>query len=467
MSPLQPEPQIRKQTIPRQTNGGVTPLSFGQQRMWFLQQLDPTSPVYNTYHTSRVRSALNVAALRKAFETIVARHEVLRAIIQVIDGKPCQITNEEWTYEFPCIDLREYSSEAPEGVAREIARQEAKTPFDLSQGPLFRAKLLRLDDEDHVLLVSMHHIISDGWPFGVLHREIRVLYQAFDSGGSSPLPALPLQYGDYAFWQHDFIQGTRLEKLLKYWSRQLSHLTPLELPTDRIRPSMPTLKGGRQRFSIGKVLTARLKGWYQEEGVTLFTTLLPCFKVLLFRYSGQADIAVGTAIHSRMYKEIEPLIGMFVNTLVLRSDLSGNPSFRELLQRVRNTCKDAFANQELPFDKLVDVLQPERDMSRNPLFQAAIVFQNTSDQFLELPGLAVSPFESSSTGPSQLGNDTSKFDLTLTLRESDGEIHGMMEYSTDLFDSTTIRRMVAHFQALIEGVVEDPAQRLSRISLLD
>jgi len=338
MGTLQSKPQLRKQTIPRQTTGGVTPLSFGQQRMWFLQQLDPTSPVYNTYRTWRVRGALNVEALQKAFETIVARHEVLRAVIQVIDGKACQITNVEWTFPFPCLDLREYSSEAPEIVAKEITRQEAKTPFDLSQGPLFRATLLRLDDEDHVVLISMHHIITDGWSFGVLYREISVLYQAFEGGGSSPLPDLPLQYGDYALWQQDFIQGTRLEKLFTYWSRQLSHLTPLQLPTDRIRSSMPSFKGERQGFSIGKALTAKLKGWYQQEGVTLFTTLLTCFNILLFRYSGQADIAVGTVKHNRMYQEVEPLIGMFMNTLVLRSDLSDNPSFRELLQRVRNTC---------------------------------------------------------------------------------------------------------------------------------
>ena len=369
-------------------------------------------------------------------------------------------------FSFHCIDLRENSSEAPEIVAREITRQEAKTPFDLSQGPLFRARLLRLDDEDHVLLISVHHIITDGWSFGVLYREISALYQAFEAGGSSPLPDLPLQYGDYAIWQHDFIRGSRQEKLLTYWRRQLSHLSPLQLPTDRIRSSMPTYKGEREGFSIGKALTAELKGWYQQEGVTLFTALLTCFNVLLFRYSGQADITVGTVKHNRLYKEIEPLIGMFMNTLVLRSDLSANPSFRELLQRVRNTCKDAFAHQELPFDRLVDELQPEREMSRNPLFQVAITYQNTPGQLLELPGLAISPFESSDIGPYQSGNDTAKFDLTLTLLESDGEIQGMMEYSTDLFDRATIRRMVGHLQTLIEAVVADPDQRIGEIPLL-
>lgn len=359
--------------------------------MWFLQQLDPASPVYNTYRTWRVRGALNVAALRKTFETIVARHEVLSGVIKVIDGKACQIINEEGSFQFPRIDLRESSSEDSETVAREITRQESKTPFDLSQGPLFRAKLLRLDDEDHVLLISVHHIITDGWSFGVLYREIRELYQAFDGGGSSPLPALPLQYGDYAVWQHDHIRGARQEKLLGYWSKQLSRLTPLQLPTDRTRSSMPTYKGEREGFTIGKALTAELKSWYQKEGVTLFTALLTCLNVLLFRYSGRTDITVGTVKHNRLYKEIEPLIGMFMNTLVLRSDLSANPSFRELLQRVRTTCKDAFAHQELPFDRLVDELQPEREMSRNPLFQVAISYQNTPGQLLELPGLAVSP----------------------------------------------------------------------------
>jgi amino acid adenylation domain-containing protein len=434
--------------------------------MWFLQQLDPACPVYNTYRIWRVRGALNVADLRKAFETIVERHEVLRGVIQVIDGKAYQVTNEEGTFQFPCIDLRESASRDPETAAREISRQEAKAPFDLSRGPLFRAKLLQLDDEEHVLLISVHHIITDGWSFGVLYREISTLYQAFDGGDSSPLPDLPIQYGDYAIWQHDFIRGPHQEELLTYWKRQLSHLSPLQLPTDRIRSSMPTYKGEREGFSIGRALTAELKSRYQKEGVTLFTALLTCFNVLLFRYTGQADITVGTVKHNRLYKEIEPLIGMFMNTLVLRSDLSANPSFRELLQRVRKTCKDAFAHQELPFDRLVDVLQPEREMSRNPLFQVAISYQNTPGNLLELPGLAVSPFEASDIGPYQSGNDTAKLDLTLTLLESDDDIQGMMEYSTDLFDRATIRRMVDHFQTLIEEVVANPDQRISEIPLL-
>ena len=252
MSPLQSKPQPPKQTIRRQTKSGVTPLSFGQQRMWFLQQLDPECPVYNTYRIWRVRGALNVAALRKAFETIVERHEVLRGVIQVIDGKAYQVTNEDWTFQFPCIDLRESASEAPETAAREIARQEAKTPFDLSRGPLFRVTLLRLDDEDHVVLISMHHIITDGWSFGVLYREISTLYQAFEGGGSSPLPDLPLQYGDYALWQQDFIQRTRLEKLFTYWRRQLADWIPLQLPTDRIRTSLSTFKGERQGRTLPK-----------------------------------------------------------------------------------------------------------------------------------------------------------------------------------------------------------------------
>ena len=284
--------------------------------MWFLQQLDPDSPVYNIYWIWRVRGALNVAALGKAFETIVERQEVLRGVIQVIDGKAYQVTNEEWAFQFPCSDLRESACKDPETAAREISRQEAKTPFDLSRGPLFRAKLLRLGDEDHVLLIIVHHIITDGWSFGVLYREISALYQAFEGRSSSPLPDLPIQYGDYAIWQHDFIRGARQEELLSYWRRQLSHLSPLQLPTDRIRSSMPTYKGEREGFSIGRALTAELKIWYQKEGVTLFTALLTCFNVLLFRYTGQADITVGTVKHNRLYKEIEPLIGMFMNSLV-------------------------------------------------------------------------------------------------------------------------------------------------------
>ena len=447
---LQRKPKLWRQTITPKMSSGVTPLSFEQQRLWFLDQIDPKNPVYNSYRAWRLCGSLNREALRKAFETIVARHEVLRAVIQVVDGKACQVTNKEWAFQFPCIDLRTYSSQLLELTSKEITYQESKTPFDLSQGPLFRAKLLRLDDEDHVLLISMHHIISDGWSFGILHREIGTLYEAFENGDSSPSPELPLQFGDYALWQKEWFQGTRLDKLLSYWKPQLSNLTPLHLPTDHPRPSKSTYKGSRLGFTIGKGMTTKLKDLSQHERVTLFMTLVACFKILLYRYSGQEDIVVGIPIHNRKYREVEPLIGMFVNTLVLRSDLSGNPSFRELLQRVRDTSLGAYEHQALPFDKLVAELQPERDASRNPLFQVALVYQDTSDQPFELPGLTIDPFETSSVGPFQNGNDTSKFDLTLTLCEMDGEIQGMMEYSTDLFEAGTIRRMVNHFHTLLE-----------------
>jgi amino acid adenylation domain-containing protein/non-ribosomal peptide synthase protein (TIGR01720 family) len=466
MSLLQSKPQLPQQTIPRQTNGGVTPLSFGQQRMWFFQQLDPVSPLYNTYRTWRVRGALNVEALQKAVQTIVARHSVLRAVIQVVDGKPCQVTDDTSAFELPVVDLRGSTFEAAEIVCKEEIQQAAKAPFDLSRGPLFRATLWRLDDEDYVLLVSMHHIITDGWSFGVLYREISVLYQAFESGDSSPLPDLLLQYGDYALWQHDFLQGTRLENLLTYWRGQLADLTPLQLPTERIRTALSSFKGERQGFSLANALTAQLKRLSQQEGVTLFTMLLTCFKVLLFRYADQTDIAVGTMKHNRTRKEVEPLIGMFMNTLVLRSDLSDNPGFRELLQDVRKTCLDAYTHQELPFDRLVDDLHPERELGQNPLFQVAIIYHNTPDQTFRLPDLEIRPFEFSDVGPYQLGNDTSKFDLTLTLVQSDGEIQGMMEYSTDVFNRTSIGRMIGHLQTLIESVVANPEQRIGELSLM-
>ena len=434
--------------------------------MWFLHQLDPHNPVYNTYRAWRLKGVLNLEALRKALQAVVTRHEVLRLAIQVVDGQPYQVTNEAWTFQFPCIDLRTYSSQPPELTSKEIVRQEAQRPFDLSQDPLFRVKLLRLNEEDHVLLINLQHMISDGWSFGVLHREISTLYEAFETGDISPLPELPLQYGDYALWQKEWFQGTRLEKLLSYWKPNLSNLPTLQMPTDRPRPSKTTYKGARLGFTIGKSLTAQLKELSQREHVTLFMTLLACFKILLCRYSSQEDIVVGTPIHNRMLREVEPLIGMFVNTLVLRSDLSGNPSFRDLLHRVRNTCLGAYDHQALPFDKLVDELQPERDLSRNPMFQVALAYQNTPDQFFELPGLTVDPFETSSVGPFQNGNDTSRFDLTLTLLEMGEEIQGMLEYSTDLFDSTTIRRMVSHFQILVEGVVQDPNQRIAHLPLM-
>ena len=466
MKPLRAKPHLPQQSIPRKTNGSVIPLSYGQQRMWFLQKLAPLSPFYNQYQTWRLRGALNVEAFEKALQTIVARHRVLRTVIQVVDGKACQVTDDTFSFALPVVDLRGCSSETAEAVCQERIQQEIRTPFDLSRGPLFRPKLYQLDDEDFVFLECIHHIIYDGWSRGVLYREFSVLYQAFNNGEAPALPDLPLQYEDYALWQHDFLQGTQLENLLIYWKRRLADLTPLQLPTDRVRTALPTFKGGRQGFRLGNALTAQLKRLSQQEGVTLFTTLLTCFQVLLFRYSGQTDIAVGTSKHNRTHKEVEPLIGLFMNTLVLRSDLSANPNFRELLQQVRNTCRGAYAHQELPFIRLVDELHPERELGRNPLFQVAIVYHNTPDQTLTLPGLEVSSFALGDSGPYQVGNDTSKLDLTLTLVQSDGEIQGMMEYSTDVFERTTIGRMMVHLQTLIEGVVADPDQRIGEYPLM-
>ena len=442
----------------RASRSDSLPLSFAQQRLWFLDQLDPGSPVYNIPASIRVRGLLNAAALEQSFNEIVRRHEALRTTFAVVDGSSVQVIAPTMTVSLPIVDLSELTQTEREAQALRLATEEAQRPFDLTRGPLVRVSLLRLHDEDHILLLTMHHIVSDGWSVSVLFRELAALYEAFSTRKPSPLPELPIQYADFAVWQREWLQGGVLEEQLSYWKKQLSGAPAmLELPMDRPRPAVQTFQGARQSVLLPKSILKGLNELSRQEGVTLFMTLLAAFQTLLARYTNQEDIVVGSPIAYRNRAEIEGLIGFFVNTLVLRTDVSGDPSFRELLGRVREVALGAYAHQDMPFETLVEQLQPERSLSHAPLFQVMFVLQNAREE-LGLSNLTLSPLA--------VDNLTSKFDLTLFMWEESEGLRAVFEYNTDLSETATIKRMLAHFQTLLEGIVADPEQRLATLPLL-
>ncbi|MEI2581295.1 amino acid adenylation domain-containing protein [Scytonema sp. PRP1] len=445
------------QSITRQANRQSAPLSFAQARLWFLAQLEPDSAAYNVVDAMQLQGNLNVDVLQQSLDAIVAHHEVLRTNFIAEDGNPVQVIREPQSVELKVIDLMDCPDERTTVVQR--LQQEAQRPFNLSSDLMLRACLLQISPQEHILQLVMHHIATDGWSMGVLFEQLTTLYQAFLEGRRNPLPELPIQYGDYAVWQRQWLSGEVVEKQLKYWKQQLAGATPaLELPTDRPRPPVQTRQGAKQFFVLPKNLSVSLSLLSRQEGVTLFMTLLAAFQTLLYRYSGQQDILVGSPTAGRNREEIEGLIGFFVNTLVLRTDLSGNPSFRELLQRVRSQGMSAYANQDLPFEKLVEELQPERSLSYHPLFQVMFVLQNVPRQTLELPGLSICALE--------VDNFASQFDLTLSIEETEQGLRGVWEYSTDLFEADTIRRMSGHFQTLLEEVTANPQQHVNKLPLL-
>src|SRR6266404_4273153 len=327
-------------SIPARQNQAPAPLSFAQQRLWFLDQLEPERSIYNMTHGVRLQGPLNVEALRSALNTIVNRHEVLRTTIDVVDGNPIQVIHQDESVCLPMIDLSEAPELQRQDELHSCLRNEFQRPFDLSRDLMLKATLVRLDPAQHILLLMTHHIASDGWSSGILWQELAALYGAYLRGEANPLPELPIQYADYAEWQRQWLQGEVLERQLSYWKKQLFGVSALELPTDRSRPAVQTYRGSRQSLELSKELTQRLKALSRKEGLTLFMTLLAAFQTLLYRYSGQEDIAVGSPIAGRTRSETEGLIGFFVNTLVLRADLSGNPSFREVLHRVRQRSEE-------------------------------------------------------------------------------------------------------------------------------
>jgi amino acid adenylation domain-containing protein len=434
------------------------PLSFAQQRLWFLEQIEGELTAYNMPFGWRLCGPLNTEALRRALETVVRRHEPLRTTFELVDGEPVQVIQTIERLELPLEDLRGLATnkQAAEIVMRSGA--EAERPFDLTRDLMLRASLLHLGEDEHVLMLTMHHIASDGWSLRVLWRELEALYDANCRGTDPDLPDLAVQYADYALWLRNELQGQRLEWLVQYWREQLEGTSALELPTNRPRPPVSTYRGARHAFELHEELVDQLKSLSQREGVTLHMTLLAAFQTLLARYSGQEDISVGTSIAGRTHSELEGLIGFFVNTLVLRTDLSGDPTFRDLLGRVREVSLGAYDHQDLPFEKLVEELQPQRDLSRSPLVQVLFQLLNFSDKDLALLGLEMSRLPSSS--------ERVRFDLEMYLWQQARNVRGVIIYSTDLFEAATIERMVGHFVTLLEGVVADADQRFSELPLL-
>jgi len=447
------------QPIKRVSRDGDLPLSFAQERLWFINQLEPDSPGYNVPLTVRLKGRLQIEALERTLSEIVRRHEVLRTTFSLVEGRPVQVIASPEPLTVLQIDLSEFSAEQRELEVSRLAAEDMKRPLGLSQPPLLRATVVKLSEEDHVVLLMTHHIVNDNWSMGVLMHEVAILYGAFSSGKESPLPELPIQYADYAVWQRECLQADELDALLAYWKKQLGGvLSPVKLPIDRPRTAAQTFRGARQTLRLPQAMTDALTKLSQEEGVTLFMTMLAGFQTLLHFYSGQEDILIGSPIANRTHIETEGLIGFFVNMLVLRTNLSGNPTFRELLGRVREVTLGAYTHQDLPFEKLVQELQWERDLSRQPLFQAVFALQNAPTGGLELPGLTSSQFATET--------NTTRFDLMVTVSRSEQQMVASFHYDVDLFDEATITRMRWHFEKLLGSIVARPDTRLNSLDLL-
>nr|AXN93627.1 PuwA [Symplocastrum muelleri NIVA-CYA 644] len=453
------DPEDSNQKIVSVPKDRPIPLSFAQARLWFLDQLVGASSTYNIPTALEISGNLNVTALEQTLAEIVRRHEVLRTSFYQINDTPVQAIDPKATITLPVVDLQELPDNERLAQAQHLATLEAHKPFLLDRAPLIRATLLRLSETSHVLLTTIHHIVADGWSMGILIQELSALYPAFCAGSPSPLPELPIQYADFSVWQRQWLSGKVLETKLNYWRQKLAGATPLlELPTDRLRPTVETFRGGCLPFNFNSSLTQELVTLSQQLGTTLFMTLQAAFVTLLYRYSDQEDILIGTPIANRNRTEIEPLIGFFVNTLVLRNNLKGNPTFKELLAQVRQVALEAYEHQDVPFEQIVEALQPERSLDHNPLFQVMFVLQNAPQGNLELPGLTLIPWDA--------GTVTAKRDLTLTLVEDEQALMGSWEYNSDLFDETTILQMADHFETLLSAIVANPEQRIAQLPLL-
>jgi hypothetical protein len=446
----------KDQSIPRRSDAGACPLSFAQERLWFTVQWANEQGVYNIPMVFRVRGALDFGALERSLNEIVRRHEVLRTSFAVTDEQPQQVVAAPAWFAIPVIDLRELAGGVREAEAHRLASEQAQQAFDLSKGPMLRMLVLKLGTDEHGLIFTMHHILSDEWSIKVLINEVSALYQAFSKGASATLAELPIQYADYAVWQRQLLQGETLERLLAYWRQQLGGTLPvLNLPTDKPRPAEQTFRGATQVFRVPLEVSGALKDPQRHEGVTLFMSLLAAFAGLLYCHTGQEDIVVGTDVANRNRIETEALIGFFTNQLALRIDLSGDVSFRELLARVREVTLGAYAHQDLPFERLVKALQPKRDPARSPLFQVKFVLQNDPPIELDLEGLTLSPMS--------FDNPTAKFDLLMTVINQKQELTGSLEYNTDLWNHGTIAAMLKSFEVLLARVVSDPDVRLSEL----
>jgi amino acid adenylation domain-containing protein len=448
-SPIEPVSRDRK-----------LPLSFAQQRLWFQEELARGTSTLHIDLEMSLKGPLNQAALEQTFSEISRRHENFRTSFPVIDGEPVQVVQPPARVSIPTVDLSKLNEAERESVEAKLAETALARPFDLETGPLVRLALIRHSEQEHTVQCMLHHIVSDGWSRGVLIREVSSLYEAFGSGEPSPLPELKVQYADYAVWQRERLQGEALERELEFWKDQLAGAPPLlDLPTDRPRPPVQTYRGAAETFSLSPDLSRRLKALSQQKGTTMFMLLLAAFQTLLYRYTNEEDIVVGTTVANRERSEIEPLIGFFVNMLALRADCSGNPPFLQLLDQVRETTLKAYAHQSVPFEKLIQELRPKRNPGYLPLFQAVFTFQNQptlmdmtlSDLTLSVPQREVT---------------TTQIDLLFDMDEISGGLQGGVQYNRDLFDRTTILRMIEHFQSLLTAIAADPQQRLSELPML-
>lgn len=445
--------------IERRPETSEPPLSFAQERLWFMDQLNPNSAFYNIPTAARVTGPLEFNVLQRALNEVVRRHEVLRTTFPATQGKPMQLVHPGGEHTIVLEDLSDLPDSRRESQARKRAMAEASQPFDLATGPLLRARVLRLGQEDHVVLLTVHHIVFDGWSAAIFLRELATLYTAFLRDVPSPLRDLPIQYADFSLWQREWLAGEVLQQQLAYWREQLADVPTLDLPTDHRRPDAPSLRGARHSFRLPRELMRGLQNLSEQEGSTLFMSLLAGFQALLSRYSGQHDIAVGSPIAGRQRTDLEGLIGFFVNTLVMRTNLSGDPSFRELLRRVRDVCLGAYAHQDVPFEKLVQELKPRRFAGRSPLFQVLIVLQNTPSAATEAPG---------GLRMQRIGQErgTAKFDLELMIRAGDDSLGCTFEYALDLFEASTVERMAGHLTRLFEEAVRQPDRPLSQLTIL-
>ncbi len=450
-----------RQVIRRREKRELAPVSYNQQGLWLLNQLMQGAPIYHTPTAARLTGNLDVAALQNALKSIVARHDALRTTFKIEDGTPMQMVSDA-PLDVPLIDLTKWNESDREAEALRILRDEARRPFDLARGPLIRAVVLKMQAQDHILLVTMHHIVTDGWSIGIFHRELSALYKAFASGESSPLVELPIQYADYAIWQRERLDSDADKVQLAYWKEQFATLPPvLELPTDHPRPTVQAYRafnGQQHTISLSKQFTQDLKQLCQRENVTLFMALLTAYQILLHRYTGEEDIVVGTAIAGRKLPEIENLIGVFINTLALRTPVAGDATCRELLERVKQVALKAFEHQELPFERLVKELHSERTLAHNPLFQVMFLLQSEEILPLQFPGVRAEHF--------QVGNILTDYDLALDVVEQDDQVICRFKSNADLFESETITRMTHHFQTLLEAMVANLQQKISEVPLV-
>jgi len=446
--------------IPRRQQSDYYPLSFTQQRLWILDQLASDRASYNIYFTAHLKGQLNVGALQRSLDEIISRHEILRTTFRVVDGQPAQVIAPRAPFPFARKDVSHLDGSDQRRLIRLCVDEQVRESFDLSRGPVIRATLLKSGYEDHVFILVAHHIIFDGWSINVFVRELMLLYEALSEGRPSPLAAPPIQYADFAVWQRAWSQDAVLENHLTYWKRQLRGAgQTLELPTDHEPQGERTPRGLFSPFPLGSELSESLKALSRLEGVTLFMLLLAAFQILLHRYSGQEELFVGSPVACRNWAETENLIGCFINTLVLRADLSGNPTFKDFLACVRQVAQEAYAHQDLPFDMIVDAIQPERTSTRSPLFSVWFVLQDMRGPLLQLPGLSVRHLPIYEGGI--------KFDLALLMIDSKQGIEGWWHYDRDLFESDTVEEMGRHLTTLLEQVVANPDLRLLDIPLYE